>query len=254
MSEPELVDINPENISEYPPRCFLKPDNEGLKIKLNWLKERFSEGMKIKQLYQDKKLIGFIEYAPGEYAWRAVDAKDYMFIHCIWIYPNKNKKLGYGSRLIQEAVKDAEKEGKLGVVVVTSDRSFIANKEVFVKNGFKEIEKSSNNYELMVKEIKKGPLPKFKDWEKELSKYKDGLHILYSYQCPWVARSIADNMLDIAKQEGYKANIIELKSAEEAQNGPSVYSAFSVIYNGKLIEDHFTSARRFQNIIKKELK
>jgi hypothetical protein len=48
MSEPTIINIDENNISEYPPRCFLKPDNEGYKIKVEWLQKRFSEGMKIK--------------------------------------------------------------------------------------------------------------------------------------------------------------------------------------------------------------
>ena len=80
-----IINVNPENISQYEPTCFLNPKNEGYQIKLKWLKKRFSEGLKIKQLYLEKegKCIGFIEYIRGEYAWRAVDAKGYMFIHCI---------------------------------------------------------------------------------------------------------------------------------------------------------------------------
>ena len=116
-SEFEIISLNSENVSKYPPVCFLNPKNEGYLIKLDWLKARFSEGLKIKQLYLEKesKCIGFIEYIPGEYAWRGVDAKGYMFIHCIWISPNKYKEKGYGSLLVKECIKDAKEEGKYGV-------------------------------------------------------------------------------------------------------------------------------------------
>ena len=52
-----------------------------------------------KNLYVEgeKKLAGFIEYVPGEYAWRGVNAEGYMFIHCIWIAANKHRKQGLGS-------------------------------------------------------------------------------------------------------------------------------------------------------------
>ncbi len=80
-----IINIDKNNISQYEPTCFLNPKNEGYQKKLEWLKKRFSEGLKIKLLYLEKerKCIGFIEYIPGEYAWRAVDAKGYMFIHCM---------------------------------------------------------------------------------------------------------------------------------------------------------------------------
>ena len=99
MDEIEIIDTTTDNIGDYPPKCFLNPKNEGYLKKLEWLRERFSEGLKIKQLYSEKerKCIGFIEYVPGEYAWRAVDAEGYMFIHCMWISQNKYKGKGYGS-------------------------------------------------------------------------------------------------------------------------------------------------------------
>ena len=247
--KPKIIDVNPENIEKYPPTCFLNPKNEGYIIKLDWLKKRFSEGLKIKVLYDegDKKIHGFIEYVPGEYAWRAVDAKNYLFIHCIWINPNSYKKKGYASDLIRECIKDAS--GKEGIAVITSDDSFMATKDIFLKNGFKIIEEDGKQ-QLLIKELKKGRLPRFKDYKKQLEKYK-GWHIIYSNQCPWVARFI--NELDKKTINKLKINITELKTAKQAQDAPSIYSVFNLIYNGKILADHYISNTRFSNIIKKEL-
>ena len=151
----KIIEVNKKNIEEYPPTCFINPKNEGYLIKLGWIKKHFSEGLKFKLIYMEegKKCNGFIEYVPGEYAWRAVDTKGYMFIHCIWMFPNKFKKKGYGSRLIEEVIDDAKKQGKYGVAVVASEGPFMASKELFAKNGFKSIA-SSKPYDLMVKNIK----------------------------------------------------------------------------------------------------
>ena len=254
MPETKIINVDENNISQYPPTCFLNPKNEGYQIKSEQLKDRFSEGMKIKLLYveNEKKCNGFIEYVPGEYIWRAVDAKGYMFIHCIWINPNKFKNKGYGSLLVKECLKDAEEQGKDGVAVITSEGAFMAGKDLFVKNGFKSIASAKPSFEIMVKKLKDGPMPKFKDWEKELSKYK-GLNIIYTNQCPWVARSIKE-ISKIAKKEGLKFNVTELKTPKDAQNAPSLYASFNLIYDGKLLSDHYISAKRFQNIINKEIK
>ena len=254
MSDIRIINIDKNNISQYEPRCFLKPKNEGYLIKLDWLKKRFSEGLKIKQLYteKEKKCIGFIEYIPGENAWRAIDAKGYMFIHCLWISPNKYKQKGYGSLLIKECIKDAKKEGKYGVAVVTSEGPFMAGKDLFLKNEFKSVAKAKHSFELMIKTLKKAPLPKFKEWEKQLDKYK-GLNIIYANQCPWVARSIKD-LNEIAKKKGLKLKVTELQSAKQAQNAPSIYATFNLVYNGKLLVDHYISSKRFLNIINKEVK
>jgi hypothetical protein len=252
MENVEIIDVNQNNISQYPPKCFLNPKNEGYQIKLEWLKKQFSEGLKIKLLYLEGKCIGFIEYIPGEYAWRSVDAGNYMFIHCIWISPNKYKNKGQGSLLIKECIKDAKKQDKIGVAVVTSEGSFMAGKDLFLKNDFKSIDSSKPSFELMVKNLKKGILPKFKDCEKQLNKYQ-GLNLIYSNQCPWVARSIKE-LSETAKEKGLKLQVTEIKSAKEAQNAPSIYATFNLVYNKKILADHYISNKRFLNIINKEIK
>ena len=127
-SKSEIVTLNPGNSAEYGCPCFLNPKNEGHLKKLEWLQERFSEGLTIKLLLveNEKKPIGFIEYVPVEYAWRAVNANRYIFIHCIWVYPNKYKEKGYGSLLVEECIEDAKKEGRYGVAVVASTGPFMA--------------------------------------------------------------------------------------------------------------------------------
>jgi len=49
-------------------------------------------------------------------------------------------------------------------------------------------------------------------------------------------------------------HVTELKTAEEAQNAPSLYATFNLVYNGTLLADHYISNTRFKNILKKELK
>ena len=82
---------------------------------------------------------------------------------------------------------------------------------------------------------------------------KQGLNILYSNQCPWVARSL-NELEEVAKENGLELNITELKNAKDAQNAPSIYATFNLIYDGKILADHYVSKKRFQNIINKELK
>jgi ribosomal protein S18 acetylase RimI-like enzyme len=254
MSNPtSIVTLTPENYTEYGCRCFLNPKHEGHLKKLEWLKERFAEGLTIKHIFVEgeKNAAGFIEYAPGEYAWRAVDANGYLFIHCIWISPNKNKEKGYGSQLVGECIEDARKAGAYGVTVAASDGPFIAGKELFLKNGFEIIDRSGN-YELLVFKLKEGLLPKFADWQKKLNNYQ-GLNIVYSKQCPWVIRSIPE-MVEVAQKNGLELKVTELETAKQAQNAPSIYAVFNLVHDGKLIIDHYISTTRFLNILKKELK
>jgi len=248
-----IVTLTPENYTEYGCRCFLNPKHEGHLKKLEWLEERFAEGLTIKHLFieGEKKPIGFIEYVPGEYTWRSVNASGYMFIHCIWINPNKYKEKGNGSLLVKECINDAKKEGSYGVAVVTSSGPHMASKELFLKNGFEVVE-TADRFEILVLKLKEGSLPSFTSWQQQLSRYQ-GLNIIYSNQCPWVARSIPE-LEEITRKNNLQIKITELKTAKQAQNAPSIYSVFNLIYDGKLITDHYVSNTRFLNILKKELK
>jgi len=250
--ETNIVEISADNIAEHPQAiCFINPKHEFYHKKIAWLKEQFENGLKIKLLYLkgEKKPIGFIEYIPGEYCWRSVNAKGYMFIHCLWTNGKKHQHQGLGTLLIEEVEKDAK--DMLGVAVITSDKSFMANKEIFIKNGYNVISESGKE-QLMVKIFRKGLLPSINNWESELEKYK-GLTIVYSKQCPWVARFI-EEIKPILEEENLAPTIVELKNAGEAQKAPSLYSVFNLIYNGKLLADRYISTTRFLNIVKKEIK
>ena len=60
-------------------------------------------------------------------------------------------------------------------------------------------------------------------------------------------------LLNTALDFGIDLNITKLSNATEAKKAPSGYGVFSLLHNGKLIEDHYLSATRFRNILKKEL-
>jgi hypothetical protein len=52
---------------------------------------------------------------------------------------------------------------------------------------------------------------------------------------------------------GLKLKVTELKSAAEAQNAPSYYGVFNLLWNGRLLADHYVSRGRFKNILQKEI-
>ena len=156
----------------------------------------------------------------------------------------------YASELLGDCISDAKNQRKTGVAVVTSDGAFMAGKDLFLNNRF-EIVDSDKPHSLLVYKIKDGVLPKFQDWREKLKNYQN-LHILYSNQCPWVARSIKE-LTEVAGKYNLKPTITELKYAKDAQNAPSVYATFNLIYKGRLLSDHYISKRRFENIIKKEI-
>ena len=106
--------------------------------------------------------------------------------------------------------------------------------------------------EWLQEQFGKSPLPSINNWQEELAGYK-GLSIVYSRQCPWVARFI-EEVKPIIDEKKLDISITELTTPEQAQHAPSLYSVFNLIYNGRLLADRYISATRFRNIIEKELK
>lgn len=89
----------------------------------------------------------------------------------------------------------------------------------------------------------------FKDWDSKLARYGGGLTIIRSNQCPHIAKFTAD--IQQAAQDEYHITptVVDLNSWQDAQNAPTPYAVFSVIYNGRLLADHPISGTRFRNIM-----
>lgn len=254
----EIIDTNGDNILEYGVCGYKDIRKAGYPEKIEWLKDRFLEGMKIKTLYSDKDgTQGMIEYIPSEYCWRPVEVSGYMFIHCVFSgFKNIYKGKGYGSLLVGECLEDARKGNLHGVAVVTRKGPFMAGKELFVRNGFEVVDKAPPDFELLVKRFNQNaPAPKFKgEWEKKLSQYSKGLTIIRADQCPYTVKNVKEISKTTEKIYGLKPNIIDLKNCEEAQKSPCAFGTFCIIYDGKVVAAHPISNTRFTNIMNRELK
>ena len=252
-----IVDVNEANLDEYDLFCKKsKKKEEGYQNKVKWVKDRFKEGLRIKLFLVNEgpkrgfTSRGFSEYIPGEYAWRVIDAKSYMIIHCLWVV-GRWKGRGYGSRLLNACIEDARKQKKAGVAVVTSSGTMLADKKVFLKNGFESVDSAPPSFELLVKKFRDAPSPTFpKNWDERLSKYGSGLTVIRSYQCPYLDDSVAI-LLEIANEKGIKTEVIELKNSKEAQNlAPSAYGVFNIVYNGKLLSYHCLTKKELLKLLK----
>ncbi len=251
----KIIDTNSENILKLGVCGYKNLNTPGFPEKVEWLKKRFTEGLKIKTLYSDKdKNQGMIEYIPGEYCWRPVEADGYMFIHCIFVgFKRAYKNKGYASMLLNECLKDAKKENMYGVAVVTRKGPFMAGNEFFLKNSFEIADKAPPDFELLVKNFnKKAPTPKFKEgMEKRLASYGKGLTIIRADQCPYSVKNVKTIVETAEKKLGIKVNLVNLKNHKEAQKTPRPFGTFCIIYDGEAIADHPISNTRFINIINK---
>ncbi|WP_296381563.1 GNAT family N-acetyltransferase [Winogradskyella sp.] len=248
----EIINVTPQNAKEETFFCIKDIKKSGFESKQKWFEKRYNEGLQLKILKDnDQKMIGFIEFTEASKAWRPVNADGYMFIHCMVVQSKKDRNKGYGALLINEAEKEAKKNKMSGLCVMTSKGSWIANKTIFEKHGFSEVDRRGRFELLSKKWDDKAVDPTLIDWTLKQKNY-NGWHLVYADQCPWHDKSAFD-LLNTAMDYGIDLKLTKLESAEQAKNAPSGYGVFSILHNGKLIEDHYISATRFKNILKKEI-
>ena len=248
-----IADLTSSNLLAFP-CCGIKSlVHDGRCQKNRWLQMQLKNGLRAKfALGRDGRPCGYIEYLPGKYAWRAVSAPGYMFIHCIWTFSRPSQNKGVASALLRACVEDAKRAGQQGVAVLAREGPWLANSGVFLKNGFKVVETAAPDYQLLVSKLDPGaPNPAFTgNWERKLKKYGRGLTIVRSQQCPHIAK-FADEIADAAVSEyGLTPRIVELKSYRDARRAPTPYAVFSIIYDGRLLADHQISRSRFRNIMR----
>ncbi len=248
----KIVEVNLLNLENEGIFCIKDKKSAGYKQKLKWYQSEYKKGLRIfiaKDL--NEKQIGFIEAIPSEYAWRPIYAPDLMFIQCLVIFSKEFRNQNIATQLIL-AVEDYSRASKRkGLCVLNSNGPWMANSSVFLKNGFTHIE-SKDRFDLNVKYFNESKSKaKILDF---VAKQKDypNWHLLYSDQCPWHDKSAKD-LLSYSNEIGIKLEVTKIDYLE-AQNGPSGFGTFSLLYNGKLLADHYISKTRFISIVKKELK
>jgi GNAT superfamily N-acetyltransferase len=129
MSKVEVVKLTSEaDVRKYGLGCLTNQKHPGFESKLKWLKKEFENGLTMLILNVDGKSAGMIEYTPAEHFWRPVEGENYLMIHCFWIVQSKYHGKGYGSKLINECIKDAKQKKLNGVGVVTSNGPWMADK------------------------------------------------------------------------------------------------------------------------------
>ncbi|MBN2002248.1 MAG: GNAT family N-acetyltransferase [Anaerolineae bacterium] len=247
----ELITVNAENVDKLGFFCYMsKRKAPGYAQKRAWLAARFTEGLKILMVHETGgRTVGFIEYIPGEYAWRAVNAPGYMLIHCLWVV-GKGKGKGYGTRLIEACLEDARAQGMHGVATVATDRVWMAKKDIFIKNGFEEIDQAPPAFHLLVRRFDDAPLPTFPgDWEARQAKFGAGLTIVRTPQCPYVDDAV-NGMAQVAQEKGLPTKIVELRSAQEVRDlSPTPYGVFGIVLDGKLFTYHYLLPKDFEKFL-----
>ena len=249
--EIKIIDFTPSNIADYGV-CGYKDVEKHLELrrKIDWYEEFYPKGLRIKGLFSQKGgYQGMIEFIPGKYAHRPVNADGYMFIHCVFVgFKKEFKGKGYATLMIQECIKEAEKNKMNGVAVVTRKGSFMAKRDIFIKNGFKSVDQTKPDFKLLVLKFnEKAKNPTFR--EMTLEDYSEGLTIFRSAQCPYSVKNV-DAIMKTAEKLKVKAKLIDIKNVQDVQNTPCAFGTFCIVNKGKVISHHPISNTRFENIMK----
>ncbi|RIW37402.1 GNAT family N-acetyltransferase [Bacillus salacetis] len=233
----EMVELNNESLEERGCYCLRsKPKSAGYLNKNEWLSERFQEGMKYIKITENYKQAGFIEYTPIEFSSRVVYGENYSVIHCLWVsIPGQ----GYATKLIQKCIQDAREQHKDGVIVITNpETSWTPSKEIFMKNGFLEVDQAPYGFQLFVHKFGNSADPYFPtDWEERLETFTE-LTILRTWQCPFI-EAATDNIMEGAGKLGIKPEVINMNNREELLRlSPTPYGVYGVVYKRKLVSFH----------------
>lgn len=248
----ELIPVNADNLDSQGFFCYMsKRKTPGYCQKHEWMAARIAEGLKLHMVHETGgRTVGFIEYVPGEYAWRAVRAPGYLVIHCLWVV-GKGKGKGYGARLIQRCLDDARAQGKHGVVMAASDGVWLAKKDIFLKHGFVEIAQAPPSFQLLACRFDDAaPLPTFPtDWEARQARYGAGLTVIRTPQCPYI-EDATKTVLEFAAEKGIPAQVVTFQSARELQEySPSPYGVFGIVLDGRLLAYHYLQRKDFDKLV-----
>lgn len=114
----EVKDMD-ESSEYYASTCSHVNESEEIdadaKQRLGWLKKMHGQGLRVKVVYVDGKIAGFLNMMPIEYSSMGPLGNDLMVVWCLYV-PKEFKGEGAGRALIEAAEEEAKRQGKKGLV------------------------------------------------------------------------------------------------------------------------------------------
>ncbi len=227
-----FVNLTAGNLEDEHLCCAIadKKHESGVKEKKEWLRERLLEGHVFRKLDARGKV--FIEYAPLETAWVPVEGDNYLYIYCLWV-AGAFKGNGYGKSLLEYCIRDARKQGKSGVCVLSSKKKkpYLTEKKFMAKYGFEAVDSVEGGYELLALSFD-GTKPYFTDSARKNSINSRKMTIYYGKQCPFISNCLEQVECCCVRNQ-IPLELIAVDSLEKAKNVPCVFNNWAVFLEGK---------------------
>jgi GNAT superfamily N-acetyltransferase len=230
-----------------------KKCREGYELKKEWLAGEFPKGYVFRRL--DERAKVFLEYGPAESAWVPVDAPGWFVMGCFWV-SGQYKGHGYGKKLLAEAVEDARRQGRHGLVAIVGIPKFhfLADPKWLLRQGFREVDALPNGFRLLALKLSsEAPDPRFADSVRSGEcPDREGLVAYYSCRCPYTDHYVRGELALAADMHGIPLKIIILENARQARACPSPATVFSLFYNGKFITNDLSVCleKQFNKLVK----
>jgi N-acetylglutamate synthase-like GNAT family acetyltransferase len=234
-----IVTVDETNLDRLGFFCYKsKRKSGGYLRKHAWVRDRLDEGLRLHILYEDDVSKGFVEAIPGRYAWRAVNAPDYLFVHCLWVV-GKAKGKGYGSRLLDKCIREASDGGFKGVAVLAREGTWLTKPPFFLNAGFEIAAEAEPGFSLLAHSFdRKHTLALPADWTARREVLGQGLTVVYTDQCPYIDR-MKQAVFTVGRDLGIPVREVQHTNCRQVQDqSPSPYGVYNIVLNGELVATH----------------
>ena len=232
------ITLTPDNLRTEHICCAFsdKKCAQGYALKKEWLARAFDSGYVFRRL--DERAKVFIEYGPSENAWVPVVAPEYMMLGCFWV-SGKYKGHGYGKDLLEQAMADARRNRKRGIVTVAGAKKmhFMSDTKWLLKQGFAVVDTTPAGFVLLALSLgESDTLPRFGESARSgQCPQKRGLVAYYSDRCPYSAYHVGSSLVETANKRKLPLTTVKLDTLEQAQSSPTPATIFSLFFDGRFI-------------------
>ena len=246
----EYIRVTKENIDKEHICCAISSNKDVQVIsKKDWLRDRFDDGLVFLKSVERGKC--FIEYIPAENTWNPIDAKDYMYIDCLWV-AGSFKGHGYSSELLEYCINDSKEKGKKGLCILCANKKkpFLADPKFLKYKGFQVCDEADNGVELWYLPFDDiNEKPRFKECAKHVSINEKGYVLYYTSQCPFNAKYVP-MLEDIAKEHNVPFKAIHITTKKQAQSVPTPVTTYALFHDGEYLTNEQMNVNKFLRLVK----